>query len=191
MRALKPSVHPKDRVVFSSVVEGLLRHGPRGQVSPRLRERLLRLGLDVDRPLLPAYPVSLWEECLRVIAEEMFPGVPEEDAFRQLAARHVDGYGHTLFGRAVYRVMRLLGPRRFMLRMPQTLRSSDNYTEAELVEKGPRTFEMRLNSFLELPGYSEALFESLLRVSGAESVRAVLTHADAESSTYLITWTER
>jgi uncharacterized protein (TIGR02265 family) len=87
--------------------------------------------------------------------------------------------------------MRLLGPRRFMLRMPQTLRSSDNYTEAELVEKGPSAFEMRMNSNVGLPGYPEALFESLLRISGAESVRAVLTHADAECSTYLITWTER
>jgi uncharacterized protein (TIGR02265 family) len=193
MRALKPqpAVRVEDRMVFSTAVEGLLRHALRGQVSPKLRERLYLLGLDIDRPLLPAYPVAVWEKCLRVIVEETYPGVPPEDAFRQLAERHVDGYGQTLVGRAVFRVMRLLGPRRFMQRMPQMLRSSDNYTEAELEEQGPTTYEMRMNSVLDLPGYSEALFESLLRVSGAESVRAVLTEVEDGSSTYLIRWTER
>lgn len=184
------SARPTERVVFSSVVEGLLRHGLRGQVSLRLRERLRQAGLDIDRPLLPAYPVSQWQTCLRIIAEESSPGVPLETAFRQLAERHVEGYGHTLFGRAIYRVMRLLGPRRMVLRLPQTLRSTDNYTEAELVEKGPTTYEMRMNSVPDAPGYAESLFEAILRVAGAESPQVMKTQVEAEHTTYLLTWTE-
>lgn len=186
-----PPVRAEERVVFAPVVEGLIRHGLQGYVSPRLRERLRLAGLELDRPLLPAYPVPLWTNCLRIIVEETYPGVPQEEGFRRLAARHVEGYGHTLFGRAVYRVMRLLGPRRMVQRLPQTLRGTDNYTEAVLVEVGPAAFEMRMNSVMDAPGYAEALFESMLRVAGAESPQVVQTEVADGHTTYRLTWTER
>lgn len=186
-----PPVRLEERVVFAPVVEGLIRHGLQGYVSPRLRERLRLAGLELDRPLLPAYPVPMWMNCLRILVEELYPGVPQEEGFRRLATRHVEGYGHTLFGRAVYRVMRLLGPRRMVQRLPQTLRGTDNYTEADLVEVSPREFEMRMNSVFDSPGYVEGLFEALLRVTGAESPQVVKTQVEATHTTYRLTWTER
>lgn len=192
MKLRKP-VPVEQRLVYVQVVEGLLQHGLHGRVSPRLKLRLKQAGIDMDRPLLPAYPVPLWMRCLSVIVEETFPGVPREEAFRQLADAHVQGYGRTIIGRAVYGVMRLLGPRRLVERLPQTLRATDNYTEVEIVARGPTTYEMRMNSNLDTPGYTEALFESMLRVGGAESPKVTKTHMDeaAPSSTYLLTWTER
>ncbi|NVJ02023.1 DUF2378 family protein [Myxococcus sp. AM009] len=181
----------EQRLVYVQVVEGLLEHGLRGGVSPRLKHRLRQAGIDLDRPLLPGYPVLLWEKCLDVIVEETFPGLPREDAFRQLAERHVQGYGRTVVGRAVYGVMRLLGPRRLVQRLPQTLRATDNYTEVELTEQGPTTYAMRMNSRLNAPGYAEALFEALLRVGGAESPRVTRLREDEDSTTYQLTWTER
>lgn len=181
----------EQRLVYSQVVEGLLQHGLHGRVTHRLKQRLKQAGLDVDRPLMPAYPVTLWVGCLSIIAEEAYPGVPREQAFRQLAEAHVEGYGRTLIGRAVFGVMRLLGPRRLVQRLPQTLRATDNYTEVDLVERGPTTWEMRMNSTLDAPGYAEALFEAMLRGGGAESPQVTKLDATAQSSTYLITWTER
>ncbi|MCY1017433.1 DUF2378 family protein [Pyxidicoccus sp. MSG2] len=192
MRLRKP-VPLEQRLVYVQVVEGLLQHGLYGKVSPRLKQRLRQVGVDLDRPLLPAYPVPLWTHCLSVIVEETYPGVPREEAFRKLAEAHVQGYGRTVIGRAVYGVMRLLGPRRLVQRLPQTLHATDNYTEAELVERGPTTYEMKMNSLLDQPGYVESLFESMLRVGGAESPKVTRIHVDpAEpSSTYQLTWTER
>lgn len=194
MKVRKP-VPLEQRLVYVQVVEGLLQHGLQGRLSPRLKQRLRQVGVDVDRPLLPAYPVPVWTRCLSVIAEETYPGVPREEAFRKLAEAHAQGYGRTVIGRAVYSIMRLLGPRRLVQRMPQTLRSTDNYTEVELVERGPTTYEMKLNSvaLAELPGYVESLFESLLRVGGAESPKVTRIHVDPEapSSTYQLTWVER
>lgn len=190
MKKAPRAVRPEDRVVFSQVVEGLLQHGLRGKVSPRLRERLHQAGLDVDRPLLPVYPATVWHHCLGIIVEETYPGTPLEEAFRRLAEAHVEGYGRTLLGRAVYRIMRLLGPQRMVQRLPQTLGDTDNYTVATLVARGPTTFEMRMNSVVPWPGYAEALFESLLRVAGAESPRVVKAQVEAAHTTYLLTWTE-
>ena len=181
----------EQRYVYAQVVEGLLAHGLSGRVSPRLKARLREAGVDLDRPLLPTYPVGLWLRCLHLIVEETWPGLPPEQAFPRLAAAHVEGYGRTLIGRAVYGVMRLLGPRRLVLRLPQTLRATDNYTRVELVERDATTFEMRMNSELPCPGYSESLFESLLRVGGAESPRATVLTQGGGSTTYLLTWKER
>lgn len=184
-------VKREDRVVFVQVVEGLLRHGVGDRVTLRLRERLKQVGLDLERPLLPAYRVMQWAHCLNIIVEELYPNMPREEGFRQLAEHHVEGYGRTLVGRALMRLMRLLGPKRTVSRMVQALSASDNYTEARLTELGPGRYELWMNSVLDAPGYSEALFISFLRVSGAEEPQASTVRVDEEGTTYLITWKER
>ncbi len=184
-------VKREDRVVLLHVVEGLLRHGVGTRVTPRLRERLKQVGLDLDRPLLPAYRVTQWVHCLQLIVEEVYPGLTREEAFRQLAVDHVEGYGRTPVGRALLRLLRLLGPKRTVSRMVQALRSSDNYTEARLTELGPCSYELWMNSVVDAPGYSEALFVSFLRESGAEEPQATIVRREEESTTYLLTWKER
>lgn len=178
-------------MVFVQVVEGLLRYGVGGRVTHRLRERLRQVGLDLDRPLLPAYPVEQWKHCLHIIIEEMYPGIPREEAFGLLAAAHLEGYGQTLVGRALLRLLRLLGPRRTVHQMTQALRTSDNYTEVRLTQLGPTRYEMWMNSVLDAPGYAEALFVSFLRVSGAEEPRANIVREEDEGTVYLLTWKER
>ncbi|MBE4746929.1 DUF2378 family protein [Corallococcus sp. ZKHCc1 1396] len=182
---------PEQRQVYVQVVEGLLQHGLRGQVSPRLKERLRQAGVDLDRPLLPLYPVPLWARCLNIIIEETQPGVPREEAFRRLARAHVEGYGATLLGRAVMSVMRLLGPRRVVQRLPEVLRGTDNYTEATVTELGPAHHELRINSVIDAPGYVEALFEAVLQVGGAHAPRVTKLREDADGTVYVLTWTER
>jgi uncharacterized protein (TIGR02265 family) len=184
-------VKREDRVVFVQVVEGLLRHGVGDRVTLRLRERLKQVGLDLDRPLLPAYPQKQWMHCLHIVVEELYPGLTREEAFRQLAAHHVEGYGRTLVGRALMRLLRMLGPKRTVSRMAQALRAGDNYTEVRLTELGPGTWEMWMNSVLNAPGYAEALFVSFLRASGAEEPQASIVRREEESTTYLLTWKER
>ncbi|WP_233595831.1 MULTISPECIES: DUF2378 family protein [Corallococcus] len=185
------SVPPEQRHVYVQVVEGLLQHGLRGQVSPRLRERLRQAGVDLDRPLLPLYPVPLWTRCLNIIVEETYPGLTREEAFRRLARAHVEGYGATLLGRAVMSVMRLLGPKRVAQRLPEVLRGTDNYTEAVLSERGPAHYELRINSVVDAPGYAEALFEAVLQVGGAQAPRVMKLREEADGTVYSLTWTER
>lgn len=188
---MKPrEVRPEDRKVFVQVVEGLLRHGVGERVTPRLRERLRQVGIDLDRPLLPAYPVSQWMHCLQIILEEVYPGVPREEGFRQLAAHHVDGFGRTLVGRAMMRLLRLLGPERTVQQMVQALRTSDNYTEVRLKELEPGLWEMWMNSVLDAPGYAEALFVSFLGASGAAEPHAAVVRKEAEGTVYLLRWKE-
>ena len=181
---------PAERLVYASVVEGLLRHGLHGRLTPHLKERLRQIGVDVDRPLLPAYPVPLWFYCLRAIIEELYPGRDAEAAFRDLGARMTAGYGRTLVGRALYMLARLQGPRRMVLRLPHMLGSGDNYTRAEVVERGPCHFEMRMNSALEAPGYAEGIIEALLQLAGAQAPQVRVVEKGGGSTRYDIRWGE-
>lgn len=185
----RPPVKLEDRLIYSEVVEGLIQHGLRGQVSLRLRERLRQLGLDVDR-LPSSFPVVKWWPCLHAIVEEAFPGVPTQEGFRRLARQHVEGYGRTLLGRATLRVLRLLGPRRMVQRLPNVLSSTDNYTQGTVLEREPGAWELTLNSGGHPPGYIESLFESILEACGAREPRVRRLSSTPDSSTWLLSWKE-
>ena len=58
-------------VVFTPSVESLFVHGLR--LSFPAREELRALGLDLDRPLLPSYPLATWERAVKV-AEVLVSG---------------------------------------------------------------------------------------------------------------------
>jgi len=180
---------PAERLVFSSVVEGLLKHGLGSEVSPALRQRLKAEGIDLDRPLLPAYPVKAWERCLRHIVDSAYPHLASEQGFRRLGKQMADGYAQTLIGRALYAVMRLIGPNRTLKRMAQNLGSSDNYTNVTLVELEPTVFDMRLNSRMEVRGYAEGLFAAMLEIAGARQVSVEESARTAEETAYRIRWT--
>jgi len=186
----RPPVRLEDRLVYSEVIEGLIQHGLGGRVPSRLRERLGDLGLDVDR-LPSTFPVVTWHKCLRVLTEELFPGVPMDEAFRRLARQHVEGYGRTLMGRATLRVMRLLGPRRMVHRLPSVLSATDNYTAGSVEERGPTQFVLSLNSNMQPGAYTESLLEAMLHTCGAAQPQVKRLESREDSATYLLTWSEK
>lgn len=156
----------------------------------RLRERLGDLGLDVDR-LPSTFPVVKWQKCLQIITEELFPGVPMAEAYRRLARQHVEGYGRTLMGRATVRVMRLLGPRRMVHRMPSVLSATDNYTAGTVEERGPTEFLLSLNSNMQPGAYVESMLETMLRVWGAVQPHVKQQEGREDGATYLLSWSEK
>jgi len=177
-------------MTYGSVVEGLLQHGLGGQLSPELKARLRLIGVDVERPLLPAYPVKLWEHCLWAIIEDVYPGLPAERAFRALGSRMTEGYGHTLLGRAMLVLARMLGPRRTLLRLPQLLAATDNWSRPLLLERAPCHFELRINDDLDLPGYMEGIFEALLRQAGASHPRVQVLEKGSGGTLLELKWGE-
>jgi uncharacterized protein (TIGR02265 family) len=102
----------------------------------------------------------------------------------------MEGFRETMLGRAVLSLLRVLGPRRALGRASQSFRSSNNYTETRLTEKGPRHFELWLNEVGSLPTFSAGLIHGGLKVSGARDIRVDLSGYDGHACTYLIQWSE-
>ena len=112
-------------VVFTPSVESLFVHGLR--LSFPAREQLRALGLDLDRALLPAYPLATWERAVQVAARDAFPQLDVEAAHFQLGRRMLAGYDATLIGRAIGMAARLAGPRRTLERMAHNTGTANNY----------------------------------------------------------------
>jgi uncharacterized protein (TIGR02265 family) len=118
----------REPVVFATSIESLFVRGLR--LSYGAREELRRMGLDVDRPLLPAYPLATWEAALRVATRDVFFGRAPEEARFELGRQMLRRYESTMVGRAIATSARLIGPRRTLERMAQNTRTANNYVKA-------------------------------------------------------------
>jgi uncharacterized protein (TIGR02265 family) len=177
-----------EQVVFSNTVESLYRQALRGRLSQVLRLRLRHAGLDLDRPLLPGYPRSVWLRALELTGEELYPGMEREDAMRALGHAFIQGYARTLVGTAVMSMSRLLGPGRTLARMTRTLRTSNNYAQARLTAHGPNRYELWMNEPADAEGFMDGVLEAGLRMAGAQAPLVARKRLGQNACEYAISW---
>jgi uncharacterized protein (TIGR02265 family) len=180
----------KERLVFDQTLEGLFIRGLSGQVTPGLKNHLRGVGVDLDRKLLPAYPFPIWCSCVRVAARELYGRMPQEAAYHQLGERMVDGFRTTMWGRALFSLLRMLGPRRVIGRAQQSFRSGNNYTEIRIRELGPLCLELCVNEEGPTRHLMQGAMLAGLRGSGAREPRVELKHFTEQDVTFDVTWKE-
>src|SRR5271168_4528786 len=112
MPATERTMYGAERLVFSPSVEALLIRGVGERMTPGLADQLRALGIDLGKPLLPAYRSDTWQQAVDLIAKELYPGEPMGEAQRRLGESTVVGWEHTLVGKAMFAITRLYGPRR-------------------------------------------------------------------------------
>jgi uncharacterized protein (TIGR02265 family) len=152
--------------------------------------RLRQAGLDLDQKLRPAYPFDSWMAFLRITAEELYPGEPLDQGAFKIGEACIDGFRETMLGRAVLSLLRVLGPKRALMRATQNFRAGNNYTESRLKELSPRQFELWMNEVGSLPTFTAGIIHAGLRTAGAESIRVDLSGYDGHACTYCISWSE-
>jgi hypothetical protein len=60
--------NPEERLVFTPAMEALFVRALGRMVTPDLVSSLRELGIDLEKPLLPAYPFSQWVRALELSA---------------------------------------------------------------------------------------------------------------------------
>lgn len=190
MNQLPKRPEPAERLNFPNSIEAVVNHVLEGKVTPKLKELLRAEGVDLDRPLRPAYPADAWSRCLQHIALELFPNRSAEESFRAMGSSTIDGLQGTMWGRALLAMMRLLGPRRLLIRLQKDIRASDNFTNLVVTELEKTHFEIAVNWGNAMPGYVEGLLGSLMLAGGARI--PVVTHVSTtgSDSVYRIRWEE-
>lgn len=181
-------VPPDKRVVFGSTIEGLYIRGLDGRITPELRERLKNEAhLDLTR-LQPAYSLATWTRALELTAASVHPGLPRSEAYERLGADLSRGFFETFLGRAVIAVIKLLGPRRTLLRTERNLRSGNNYTECSFIEHAPNRIETVINEGTELRHAMTGVVREALIYAGAKNLKVDLIRHDDQNSTWMISW---
>lgn len=177
-----------EAVVFSHTAESLFLRVLKGEVTPTLEAKLRELGFDLSKPLLPAYPVPVWNQVLEATGRELYPNDPLEVAVRQLGERMISGYNLTLIGKAVIAMARLIGPRRAVLRTRQNWRSGNNYSEVEIAELTPTDFRLVMNESSVSRWVSAGLLQAGLELTGARGLKVTVESFTDTHATYRVTW---
>jgi uncharacterized protein (TIGR02265 family) len=179
---------PPQQLIFENAVEGLFLHGLRQHLTPAFKERLRAQGLDLDRPLLPAYPYAVWHRVLHEAVLHVWPELPLEQGYHQLGRQVVLGYRETLIGRALLVMIRALGPRRMLARMEKNLRSADNHVAIQFELVGPQHVRLDVNDCTDHPSYFAGLFEVATELSGGQNVVVTVVRPHPPGGLFEITW---
>jgi uncharacterized protein (TIGR02265 family) len=177
-------------LVFEQTLEAVFVRGLHGRLTPTCKARLRQAGLDLDQKLRPSYAFDAWMTFLRITAQELYPDEPLEQGAFKMGEACIDGFRETMLGRAVLSLLRVLGPRRALMRATQNFRAGNNYTESRLKELGPRQFELWMNEVGPLPTFTAGIVHAGLRTAGAENIRIDLSGHDGHACTYSICWSE-
>ncbi|RKH14628.1 DUF2378 family protein [Corallococcus sp. CA053C] len=180
-----------ERVIFGNTVDSLYRKTLLPHLPPALVERLRGRGLDLKAPLLAAYPLATWVECLDDVGRTLHPDQPLDVARRLLGKRMIEGYAETLMGGAVLALARVVGPVRSLERMQHNFRSGNNFTETRLTVLGPTAADLWFNEPERMEGFAEGVLEEGLLRIGVHGLTLHRTRHSPDAVTYHLEWTAR
>lgn len=135
-------MHTDVAVIFSQAIEGFARTYD-AQLTPKLRNEMKELGIDLDR-LLPAYPLDVFERVMRHTGAAIYPEMEEAERWRRMGREFIEGWVQTTVGKALQVMARLIGPHRFFARIARTFRAGSNYLDAEATKLGPTEIDLRV-----------------------------------------------
>lgn len=171
-------------VAFSSLIESL------GRIMAPLdepaRTKLKGLGIDLEH-ILPAYPVETWYAGIELAMSRFDPSLTPEQKQAHFGVRLVEVYGDTLVGKAMYAMLRLIGPERSIQRATRSFRTATNFLDTSSVMHGPRDWELTMNEVV-LPHRYPAFFQKVLTLAGAKNPKTWMTSLTDTHASYRSTW---
>jgi uncharacterized protein (TIGR02265 family) len=183
-------VGTEQRVVYESVMEGLLLRAVGKRMTPALKAKLKELGVDLDQRLKAQYSAELFEKVVALLCTTLYPALSRDEALFKLGSEIVDGYADTLFGKVLMQMMKVLGPRRTLERLPQSYRGGNNFTDVKLTAKGPREYEMWMNEVGDSAQFVRGGIIGVLTRAGGKQVEVKPSPGQGAQGTFHITWND-
>jgi len=158
--------------VSEALFEGLFaRAVPR---STTLEVELRRLGYDLQHPLA-GYPGPVFSACLEAARVELFPTRPPDEGQRALGLAFVNGFRETILGRVVTTALPILGPARFLPRVPGRLGSLRSDATVSVVVSGATSSTLHFADPQPLSSFFAGVIEGALVYSKACAPRVAVT----------------
>jgi uncharacterized protein (TIGR02265 family) len=180
---------PPEDVVFGNTVEALFLKALGTKLTMRCVDRVREAGIDLRAKLKLFYPRETYYRCVRILGEELFGELEEDQRMYRLGSAFMDGFELTLIGKAMLTAVRFMGPKRTLERMTSNFRSSNNYLKTELRAEKPGDVRITLSQTSGAPGYFEAVLTRAMGFAGAKDFRIAREGYDGARCTYHLTWT--
>lgn len=176
-----------EKLIFEHTVESLLRTLER-PIPPEQIRGLDGLGIDLSKPLKPAYPLEVFSQLIGFIGRQRFPGLSEQEADFEVGRAFIEAYTtQTMMGKALKGVLRVIGPHRGLERMHRTFRSANNYTETRLEKLGPSSYQLWFNFALR-PSYFAGMVHGTLKVCGLKHLEVKTLDAPRPEALVHVSW---
>ncbi|MFZ5445882.1 MAG: DUF2378 family protein [Myxococcota bacterium] len=170
-------------VIFKHTVDAFLQ-----QVV--LRRKLLSARELESFQLQRARDVDLetWVKLLKLSAQRLSPHKNEADALEDVGREMLRGYAEGMVGRGLFIVLRLLGPKKALVRMADNYRTADNMTSAKVVDRGPTEVEVEFNSTGGMPTYVRGVISESLVLLDVAGATVDLVSETPEGTRYAVRW---
>jgi uncharacterized protein (TIGR02265 family) len=176
-----------EKLVFDHTLDSLLRTLER-PIPPAQLAGLDALGIDLSKPLLPAYPLEIYSALIGYIAHQRFPDLPPEEGDFEVGRAFIGAYTtQTLLGRALKGSLRVIGPHRTLERMSRTFRSVNNYTQTRLKPLGPTSYELWFNHVIR-ESYFRGMVHATLELSGVKQIEVRVAASKDREVTLHVSW---
>lgn len=155
------------------VWESLFVHGL--QLEPPVLEALRAEGFDPKR-LEASASLERFGRCMRVVHAHLFPAWDEAQVDRELGRRTMQGFASTLLGKVLTTGFPLLGPVRYLRRMPEHVKVTGVDMQVALVTLAEREHRLEFRRTRVSPAYAAGLVERGLELTGVRPDVQVQPH---------------
>jgi uncharacterized protein (TIGR02265 family) len=186
----KPGPEIPKHLEFQNTIEGVFLRSIGLDLTPELKTQLRAQGLDLDKPLLPAYPAEDFHRWVRTASVFLYPNNTEAEGLRFFGRRGLAGLSQTLLGKALKATFSILGPRRSLYRTSRAFRTNNNYTAVTVADRAPGSVELAFNEVYGLPTYYQGVAEGAGSLMNAKNYRVSIVDTSGRGARYLVQWDE-
>ncbi len=179
-----------EKLVFESSIEGLFVRGFGSEVTAPLKAELKTLGLDLDRKLPPAVTRQVWYATIEALVRHLYPGRTRDEAHRDIGQKMMAGIEHTFFGRTMAPAVKMLGPRRILMRVPANMKSANNFSIGVMTQLTPTSMQLVVDDVGDAPHIFRGSLERMVAWAGGKNVEVAVDAPSLPVATYVVSWVE-
>ena len=178
---------PDEKVVYKEGITNFL-EAFRPRLGPRIRERLRsEAGVD-ESTLKPRYPLASHDAVVKILAEELHPGTPYDSATYDVGRALLNHYGRSVLGRAIFSIIRLVGPMRMLKRTPDYYKLTNNYADVKLEVLTEKSYVVDHNEVGAVPHFMRGTLQGSGEVIGLPGHAVELIDYDGHRGRYKVSW---
>ncbi len=176
-----------DKVVYKEGITNILA-AFRSRVGPKIRERLrAELGID-EQALKPSYPLATHDAMVKLLGQELFTGQPLDTATYEVGRAMLNHFGRGVLGRAIFSIIRLVGPMRMLKRTPDYYKQNNNYADVKIEVLGEKSYVVDHNEVGAVPHYWRGTMQGSGEVIGLAGHAVDLLEYDGHRAKFRVRW---
>ena len=177
-----------EKLVYESSIEGLFIKGLGSKVTPALREELKGLGIDLSR-IPKSVTQETWSAALEVTAKHLYPKLERKQALKELGIVLMKGVEDSFLGRTMARMVKFLGVKRLIERVPDNMKTSNNFSSAQVTPLSGNACRLDVTDIGDTPEVFQGSLEEMARWAGAKTVDVKFELPNPPAASFVIRWT--